>query len=171
MYSITTASLADIPELNKLINSAYRGESSRAGWTTEADLLDGIRIDEGELTNILSARENTIVKYEQDGGLYGCVLLQEKAETTYIGMLTVSPELQGKGIGKLLLHAAEEEAKKNGFTKTEMTVISVRNELIDWYKRHGYYDTCLIRPFPIGDGRFGVPKIPLEFIVLEKQLS
>ena len=38
------ASAADAPALVDLINSAYRGESSKAGWTTEADLLGGQRV-------------------------------------------------------------------------------------------------------------------------------
>src|SRR4051794_13241714 len=36
---------ADLGAIVALVESAYRGESSRAGWTTEADLLDGQRTD------------------------------------------------------------------------------------------------------------------------------
>jgi len=85
-------------------------------------------------------------------------------------MLTVRPYLQGKGIGKQMLKAAEEEAKKKGITSIFMTVISVRKELIDWYVRHGYVATGEKKPFAFSDPRFGQPKQQLEFIVLEKKL-
>ena len=35
------ATLHDIPALVALVTSAYRGDARRAGWTTEADILDG----------------------------------------------------------------------------------------------------------------------------------
>ena len=39
------ALLSDVPQLVSLVNSAYRGDESRAGWTTEAELLAGQRTD------------------------------------------------------------------------------------------------------------------------------
>ena len=168
MYKPSIASLDDIAALNKLINGAYRGESSRKGWTTEAELLDGIRIDEAELRNIISNKDATLLKYEEQGGLLACVLLEKQQESLYLGMLTVSPLLQGKGIGKILLAEAEQVARQQNYSKIVMTVISVRTELIEWYKRHGYVDTGIKKPFPAEAEKFGKPKCPLEFIVMEK---
>lgn len=85
-------------------------------------------------------------------------------------MLTVSPELQAKGIGKQLLAAAESMAKSEGCKTIQMTVISVRKELIAWYERHGYAATGETAPFPT-DPKFGLPKQSLAFIVLEKQMA
>jgi ribosomal protein S18 acetylase RimI-like enzyme len=85
-------------------------------------------------------------------------------------MLTVRPHLQGKGIGKQLLKAAEEEASKQKCTSIFMTVISVREELIEWYVRNGYQLTGERKPFAFNDPRFGQPKMKLEFVVLEKKL-
>jgi ribosomal protein S18 acetylase RimI-like enzyme len=102
--------------------------------------------------------------------LIGCVYLQKQEEKLYLGMLTVSPEIQAKGIGKKLLKAAEEYAQTQDCKAITMTVISLRKELINWYERHGYRKTGQRKPFP-NDPRFGIQKQPLEFIVMEKEFS
>lgn len=166
-----TAVLQDIPALNKLINSAYRGESSKRGWTTEADILGGIRVSEDSLKETIETDGTTILVEFLENDLIACVQLVEKQNTLYVGMLTVKPDLQNAGLGKKLLIAAEEYALSRGITKLEMTVITDRIELIAWYERHGYAKTGETRPFPMGDPRFGEPKKFLEFLVLEKVLS
>ena len=168
---ITKAVVADAAELNVLVNSAYRGESSRQGWTTEADLLDGTRIDAAAIEELIQTPAITILKYMEGKEILACVELKKENEKLYLGMLTVKPNLQGKGIGKILLKAAEEEARNQKCNSIFMTVISVRQELIDWYVRHGFNATGEKKPFAFNDPRFGQPKRPLEFIVLEKQLS
>jgi ribosomal protein S18 acetylase RimI-like enzyme len=168
--TIDIATLSDISLLSKLVNSAYRGESSKKGWTTEADLLGGQRTDETGLRNMIETPGAAILTYTNaDQQLVGCVYLQQKPAGLYLGMLTVSPELQGAGIGKQLLRAAESYGKEKGCTDIFMTVISVRHELIAWYERHGYQRTGETQPFPT-DPAFGLPKQPLEFIVLKKPL-
>jgi ribosomal protein S18 acetylase RimI-like enzyme len=168
---ITKATIADVSALNKLVNSAYRGESSKKGWTTEANLLEGSRITEKELTETIQNKKNTILKFTEDNQIIACVLLVEKETKLYLGMLTVSPELQNSGIGKKLLHEAEVYASALGLPGIVMTVISVREELIAWYKRHGYADTGEREPFPINDTDISISKEPLEFIVLEKGIQ
>ena len=169
--TIVTATAADSKALSQLVNSAYRGESSRQGWTTEADLLDGQRTDEISLEKMIAQPGNTILVYrDAEKNLLGCVYLQQKQVTVYLGMLTVSPSLQGRGIGKELLAASELHARKAGCRSITMTVISIRHELIDWYKRHGYRETGETQPFP-ADPAFGLPRQALEFIVLEKELA
>jgi ribosomal protein S18 acetylase RimI-like enzyme len=160
----------DVPALNKLVNSAYRGESSRKGWTTEADLLEGIRTDEEGLRAMVQNPAATLLKYEEAGNLLGCVYLEKKGDELYLGMLTVSPDAQANGIGKQLLTAAERIAVEKGCNKMTMTVISQRNELIAWYERRGYQKTGETQPFPMDDPRFGLPKQQLEFIVMKKAL-
>ena len=168
---ISKAELKDVPELNALVNSAYRGDSSRQGWTTEADLLDGIRVDVQRLEEIINKPGAMILKYADDKNkITACVHLEKKGNKLYLGMLTVSPLLQGKGIGNELLRMAEAEAKKLLCSSIYMTVITDRIELITWYERHGYINTGEIKPFPHGDPRFGLPKKHLEFVVLEKNL-
>lgn len=168
--NITQATNDDLAQIAALVNSAYRGESSKKGWTTEADLLEGQRTDANELATQLQAEGNTILKYtKEDGTIAGCVYLHKKGHAMYLGMLTVNPVLQATGIGKQLMAAAETFAAEQGCTKIEMTVISVRHELIAWYQKRGYTVTGEKRPFPV-DAKFGIAKQPLEFIVMEKQL-
>lgn len=168
---ITKATLEDVSNLNKLINSAYRGESSKKGWTTEANLLEGPRTNEKELTETFQNRKNTILKFTENNQITGCVLLIEKEQQLYLGMLTVSPELQNSGVGKKLLQEAEIHASTLGLPKIVMTVISVREELIAWYKRNGYFDTGAREPFPVSDVHIPITIQPLEFIVLEKRIG
>jgi ribosomal protein S18 acetylase RimI-like enzyme len=168
---ISIATLEDITGLLDLVNNAYRGDSSRNGWTTEADLLDGIRTDKESLTAMIQIPHAVILKYvDEQQQLQGCVFLQQENDQLYLGMLTVNPLLQGKGIGKKLLQASEEYAINQKCHSIVMTVISVRNELIQWYERHGFHHTGEKKPFP-DDPRFGIPKQPLEFIVMKKELT
>jgi ribosomal protein S18 acetylase RimI-like enzyme len=167
---ISKAILSDAPSINKLVNSAYRGDSSKQGWTTEADLLDGTRIDEAALLDLIQKPDTTIMTYKEGDTLLGCVELRKDGAKLYLGMLSVQPDTQGKGIGKKLLAEAETYARAQGCEKIYMTVISVRQELIDWYVRHGYQLTGEKKPFIVPDSRWGLPKQPLEFVVLEKQI-
>lgn len=168
---ITKATLGDVSQLNELINSAYRGESSKKGWTTEANILEGIRTTEEELTETMGDSKNTILKFTEKARIIGCVLLMEKEQQLYLGMLTVSPELQNSGVGKKLLEQAEIHASALGLPRIVMTVISVREELIAWYKRHGYVDTGAREPFPASDVHIPISEKPLEFMVLEKKIG
>lgn len=170
-FSIEPAEINDAAALDHLVNSAYRGDSSRLGWTTEADLLDGGRVDVASLEEILRSPGNKILKYLEGVQILGCVYLHRDDEKLYLGMLSVQPRDQNKGIGKKLLAAAEQEAVKLGCISIYMTVISIRKELINWYVRHGYRLTGEKKPFTINDPRFGLPKSKLEFVVLEKKMD
>jgi ribosomal protein S18 acetylase RimI-like enzyme len=167
---ITKATTEDVSLLNTLINSAYRGESSKKGWTTEANILEGLRTTEKELIETIQKPKNTILKFTENDQIIGCVLLIEKEQQLYLGMLTVSPELQNSGVGKKLLQQAEIHASVMGLPKIVMTVIAVREELIAWYKRNGYLDTGAREPFPASDVHIPITEETLEFIVLEKRV-
>ena len=167
---ITKATKNDILEISNLVNSAYRGESSKKGWTTEEHLLGGIRTDEQDLLKTFENEAITVLKFTENDKIIGTVSLEKQGDKLYLGMLTVSPDLQGGGVGKQLLKAAEDFAKEESIPKIVMTVISVRSELIAWYERHGYVRTGETKPFPMNDPNFGIPKEFLEFIALEKTL-
>jgi predicted N-acetyltransferase YhbS len=169
-FTIEPATAADVPALNKLVNSAYRGESSRKGWATEADLIDGTRIDEAAMLDLINEKNTTVLKYTEEGVILGCVELRKENNNLYLGMLSVQPDLQAKGIGKKLMFAGEDFACAQGCKKVSMTVVSVRDKLIAWYLRHGYTLTGERKPFKMPDERWGIPKQPLEFVVLEKVL-
>jgi ribosomal protein S18 acetylase RimI-like enzyme len=168
--SITKAILNDVPELNFLVNSAYRGETSKQGWTTEANLLDGLRIDEETLAGYFESYKIIILKNTNEAGkITGCVYLEVKQPKLYVGMFSVSPLLQGKGVGRNLLIAAEEYAKQLNCNILTMTVISTRQELIEWYERRGFKATGEIQPFH-HDVKYGIPRQPIELIVMEKSI-
>ena len=172
MADIRFASAADLPPLRALVESAYRGDSARRGWTHEADLLGGQRTDEATLGAIIADPQQHILLAERDGVLVGCVQLTAKGDgTAYLGLLAVDPELQAGGIGAQLIISCEDAARTEfGATRMEMTVIDGRSELIAYYQRKGYALTGERRPFPMGDERFGVPTQTLEFVVLDKPL-
>jgi len=171
--SFRPAAPDDVPALHRLIESAYRGDSAKAGWTHEADLLGGQRTDETELRDILADASRVLLLAEIDGVLTGCVQVAKQGEgLAYLGLLTVDPRRQAGGLGRWLIAAAEAEAiDRFGATRMEMTVIRQRAELIAWYERRGYRLTGETRPFPLDDERFGFPQTrELEFVVLEKAL-
>lgn len=167
---IDIATTQDIPALVALINSAYRGEGSKQGWTTEADLIGGLRTDEEDLTGIFKDPDTTFLKYSNEAGeLTGCMRLQQRGNRLYLGMLTVAPTLQAQGLGKKLLKAADEMAKTKQCQAIFMTVFSVRPELIAWYERHGYRKTGEVIPFQHNEKYEVVSEgLKLEFLVLEK---
>jgi len=157
-----------------LVNGAYRGESSRRGWSTEADLLGGQRTDAAAIGALLAATGTALLVARDASGLCGCVLLEQRANRLgYLGMLTVRPDLQGAGLGRSLLAAAERTARGRFDAEfMEMTVIDLRRELIAWYERCGYRQTGELRPFPYGDARFGLPlRDDLRFTVLRRRLA
>jgi GNAT superfamily N-acetyltransferase len=163
---------ADIPAIVALVESAYRGEVSRAGWTTEADFLDGQRIDAMGVAEDIAKPGSVVLLAEQDGHLLACCHLENTGQACYFGMFSVAPHLQGGGIGKQLMQEAERVALAWQCSAMEMTVIDIRDELIAFYERRGYVRTGIKQPFPYGDARFGIPlRDDLRFEVLRKPLS
>ena len=166
------ATEADIDAIVALVTSAYRGESSRAGWTTEADLLDGARIDPEVLRADIARSGSRVVLAERDSALLACAHVAVDGDAGYFGMFSVVPGLQGGGIGKQVLAECERIVRDDWrLPAMRMTVIDVRDELIAFYQRRGYRRTGVTKPFPYGDARFGEPKRgDLRFEVLEKTL-
>ncbi|MFA4939298.1 GNAT family N-acetyltransferase [Brevundimonas sp.] len=157
----------DVAALHPLIERAYRGDTAKAGWTHEADLLFDDRTSADELTALIADPDRVVLLAHRDDVLIGCVQVARVGEDrAYLGMLTVEPTLQASGLGRRLLAAAEVEAvARFGARRMEMTVIRPRTELIAWYERRGYAPTGETRPFPVDP-----PRPELAFVVLEKAL-
>ena len=173
---LTIATDADLDAIAALVNSGYRGDSSRAGWTTEADFLGGQRTDADALRADLAARPGAVLlalRDEPGGELLGSVWLEPRgADVWYLGMLTVRPDLQARQLGRTLLAEGERYAQSRGARRMRLSVITVRDTLIAWYERRGYVRTGETLPFPYGDERFGLPlRDDLRFEVLEKALE
>ena len=171
LSSISPITEKDIPGLVALLNSAYRGDTSKKGWTTEADIIEGtLRTDEANIKELMQQPGTTFLKYSNEkNDILGCVFLQKKEDKLYLGMLSVSPTMQAKGTGKQLMAAAEDYARQVGCLSIFMKVISLRHELVAWYERQGYRKTGYTEPFP-ENNPFGKPKQPLEFLILEKSI-
>lgn len=171
------AAAGDVDAIVALTESAYRGEVSRSGWTTEADLLDGQRTDAREVKELIANPDVRLLLAESDGRLLACCVVErlsdEHAGDAYFGMFSVRPEAQGNGTGRALLAEGERVARDEWQSRAmRMSVIDVRDELIAWYERRGYRRTGEYKPFPYGDPRFGIPKRDdLRFEWLVKELA
>jgi ribosomal protein S18 acetylase RimI-like enzyme len=162
----------DAEAIVALVESAYRGDASRAGWTTEADMLDGRRTGADDVLAQIARPHSVILLAEQTGRLVACAHVAVEDGAGYFGMFSVTPGLQGGGVGKVVLAEAERVARDDlGMASMRMTVIDIRDELIAFYERRGYRRTGIKKPFPYGDERFGLPRrADLRFEVLEKPL-
>jgi ribosomal protein S18 acetylase RimI-like enzyme len=167
------ATQMDVEAIVALVESAYRGDTSRRGWTTEADLLDGRRTGAEDVSSSIERPRSVILLVEQNSEMLACAHVAEEDGAGYFGMFSVQPHLQGAGIGKRMLAEAERVVRDDwGLPAMRMTVIDIRDELIAFYQRRGYRRTGIFKPFPYGDARFGLPKRDdLRFEVLEKVLS
>ena len=168
------AEACDVASIVTLVESAYRGDASRAGWTTEADLIDGRRTDERAVESVLAAPGSAMLLAEADSQLAGsCHLDRRAGAEVYLGMFAVQPSRQGQGWGRQILAEAERVARLDwGASTMTLTVIAQRPELIAWYGRRGYLPTGETRPFPYGADHVGIPKrADLHFVVLAKPLT
>lgn len=167
------AAAADVKQLVALIESAYRGESARATWTSEADLLGGQRTDKQGVLDVIKADGSRLLMVESDGELVACCQLEHRGPAAYFGMFAVDPGAQGGGLGKRIIAEAERLARAEwGVGEMHMTVIVQRADLIAWYERRGYRRTGQLTPFPYGDERFGIPqRDDLAFELLVKPLG
>jgi len=166
------ASFEQAGKIAALVNSVYRGENSKRGWTTEAGLLDGIRITEEKVTDILSIENNVIILAIAGNNIIGCVHLEKKGEYCWLGLLSVDVNYQTYGVGRKLIQNCETFAKeKFCCDEMKMKVIGIRTELIDYYKRRGYQLTGERQDFASSGDTFGEPgEGNLYFEVLSKRL-
>ncbi|MEP6609389.1 MAG: GNAT family N-acetyltransferase [Burkholderiaceae bacterium] len=169
--SFVIARVDDASRIAALVNRAYRGDSSRLGWTNEADLFDGPRTDENEVRDLISAPGSMILLCLEGDEVVGSVLLKTLGPTAYLGMLVTEPRLQGAGIGSRLMLAAEATARQKWATTTiSITVVSGRDELTAFYQRRGYRPTGQVESLPAH--RLSVPRVDsLALAVMEKKLD
>ena len=167
------ADLIDAEAIVQLINSAYRGEASRKGWTTEADILDGLRTTTQEISQLIKRNDAFILTGVMKDQIVATITCEWQAlsgnNSAYLGMIAVKPTLQNKGYGKQMIRAAETMTKREWrVVGYYMSVISLRHELIAFYERLGYERTGEFEDFP-KDSRLWKPKVDdLNFEYLAK---
>ena len=170
--SFRKALMQEADYIATLVNSGYRGETSKKGWTTEADLLDGTRTNKADIENMIGQPGSMVLLCTDGDEIIGTAHLEQRGHECQLGMLVVRPGLQDRGIGRQLMQAAEDMARETwGSRKIAMAVISIRHELIAYYERRGYRRTGRTKPF-VADDTHGYPKKsqPIEFVVMEKLL-
>lgn len=167
-YHIEPATLADIPAITKVVNSAYQGDPGSKSWTSEGHIVTGQRTTEEIVDSLLQQSSITMLKCtDEQQNIVGSVLLEKKKDSLYLGMLSVDPQLQTSGIGKLLMHHAEIFARENQYNTITITVIDIRHELIDWYKRRGFKPTGNMQPF---SNQTSFALAEFSFMELKKEL-
>ncbi|WP_375393801.1 GNAT family N-acetyltransferase [uncultured Sphingomonas sp.] len=165
--SIRPAAAHDLVPLQALIQRSYRGDTSRTGWTHEADFLDGERIGLAELEAMAAdPAERLLILWDGEEPIGSVRVAQTRGDLAYLGQLCVDPSRQADGLGRQLIAAAEAMARDDfDARRIEMTVIEQRTELIAYYARRGYVPTGEVRPFPVAFDA------PLTLVVLEKPLA
>jgi ribosomal protein S18 acetylase RimI-like enzyme len=169
-FCVATAD--DAHSIVELVNAAYRGETSREGWTTEADLLEGRRTELEEISRLLYSNNAIILCCTTQNKIIGSICLTYSDSQVEMGMFAVNPLYQGQGIGKQLLQYAECYAtQKWPIERYVLEVIHCRHELIAFYERRGYKLTSERREFPVNPVLW-TPKVGgLVLLVLEKSFS
>jgi ribosomal protein S18 acetylase RimI-like enzyme len=165
----------DIPNVVRLMNRAYRGSGGSSGWSNEEAYLAGDRTTDEQLrADILANPSALLLKWvdEQKPVFSGCVWLEPlSSDVWYLGSLAIDPDRQNGGLGRTMLGAAEDWIRERGGKRVRMKVINLREALIAWYIRRGYFKTGATDRFPYGDDSFGRPlRDDLCFVVLEKVL-
>ena len=172
MEHFRKAVLSDVEAIVKLVNIAYRGESSRAGWTTEADILDGLRTSVHEVERLIASEDTIILLCLHDDELLGSICVEKESAIAHVGMFVVNPTIQANGIGKRLLTEAESLAQHTwGIEQFQMHVITIRHELIAFYERRGYMRTGILIEFPVNPDVWQPKLSGLQLETLEKFIS
>ena len=118
----------DAAALADLINLAYEAERF---------FVLGDRTNEDDVRREMT-RGTFLVATDSGGRLVGCVIVEATGTVGQFGMLAVDPALQGRGIGRQLIAAAETEVRQAGAASMEILVVNLRDDLLALYGRLGY---------------------------------
>ena len=153
---IRLATLSDSPEIVSLVNTAYRSKEVQ-GWTSEAEIIEGDRINLEQVKALIETKKSFLFLAFDQRKLIGCIHIQLEKNLGHISLLTTHPKIQNLGLGKRLLQFSEdycfEHYHINAF---ELSVLSTRKELIEFYERRGYIFTGKVDSYPV-DEQVGKP--------------
>jgi ribosomal protein S18 acetylase RimI-like enzyme len=169
-HHFSFAALVDVDAIAALIERAYRGPTAARGWTNESEILTGPRSSAGEIEGLILDPQTRFIVAKGAGGIVGCVLIQKLGDGAYFGMFAIDPDVQGGGLGKALVARAATAARELWAARyLQLTVISLRAPLIDWYERRGFVQTGEREPFPF-DRATGALRTDFDLVVLQKPL-
>jgi len=156
---VRLATTSDAPALTRLINSAYR---------VEAFFIIGDRITQPEVLTRIEGDHSDflVVDAPTAGGLNGAVYVERRADQGYFGLLSVDPDVQGTGLGRLLVEAAEAHCRAAGCRALEIDIVNLRTELPSFYSKFGFTPVG-VTPFPAP----GKLKQPVHLVQLRKPLD
>ncbi|RSM10864.1 hypothetical protein CEP52_003344 [Fusarium oligoseptatum] len=162
----------DAPQLQQLIQAAFRAEDSRKDWVGDAELAANFCISVDEvLPKITSPDSEMIMAFDDNGALAGTVgVFHRNDDLARLFYLAVDQTLHRGGIGRQVLEYAEGYCQRTwGVKKLGLDALTLRKELISWYMRRGYVPTGEITPFPVDklNGR-ALPE-GLGFVEMEKE--
>eukprot|EP01125_Pyxidicula_operculata_P023214 TRINITY_DN9906_c0_g1_i1.p1 TRINITY_DN9906_c0_g1~~TRINITY_DN9906_c0_g1_i1.p1 ORF type:complete len:100 (+),score=20.42 TRINITY_DN9906_c0_g1_i1:296-595(+) len=94
--------------------------------------------------------------------------------TVELGLICVDPDHQSKGLGYGLVSTAIDYSKQHfSASKARIMVISIREDIIAWYKKIGFQPTNEFENFPPPEAGVGVPREgvgKLQFTVMNKDI-
>ena len=154
--NIRMATETDFNQVLRLINSAF---------TVERFFKDEDRMDVPKLQDLF--KKGSFLVIEEDGHLDACVYVERNANRAYLGLLSVDPARQKKGLGRRLTAAAEEFARETGARFMDLRVVNLRTELPGIYEKLGYRITGT-EPFPIDQMPITQP---CHFVRMTKELG
>ncbi|TQN64616.1 IAA acetyltransferase [Colletotrichum shisoi] len=157
----------DAPQLQQLVQAAFRAEDSRAGWTADMELGRSFHYSVEEVLKTINNPEAVVIMaIDQDGVLVGSVDAIKRANgLARFAMLSVDPTRQRGGVGRRLLAHAEEHARQWGVDTFGLNALSSRASLLEWYGRCGYIKTGETSPFPVD--RFPQLDLPKDLCFVE----
>ena len=153
--TLRRAELRDAQPILSLINAAFR--------IAEEFFVDGNRISIEGVHEHFESGEFLLAEEEEN--LVGCVYLEQRGDHTYLGLLSVDPTIQRGGLGSQVLAGAEEYCRMRGSKFMDISVVSLREELLPFYSKRGYVETGT-SPFP-PEVKL---KLPCHFINMSKDL-
>jgi ribosomal protein S18 acetylase RimI-like enzyme len=127
---IRLATPTDRPRLISVINSAFAIET----------FLEGTRTDDERLAAMMQKGEILLAE-NTSGQILACIYAEVRSTRGYLGMLAVNPPDQRSGLGKRLLSAAENHFRGKGCEAMDISVLSLRPELLPIYRRLGFVET------------------------------
>ena len=155
--SIRTARLDDASAITALINQAF---------AVELFFKQGDRISAPAVGALLEKGTMLLAETPLEPGPLGSVYIEIRGNRVYVGLLAVDPGRQGRGIGRLLMRAAEDYGRAHGCSGVDITVVNLRTELPPFYRKLGYVETGTA-PFD----RDEPTTRPCHFIAMSKTLE